>query len=47
MPQLEYFLVAESTSVDQHTNRVSIFNVAETANVENFPALISCVAISA
>lgn len=29
MPQLEYFIVAESCSVDQETNRLSLFNVIE------------------
>ena len=30
MPELEYFVVAESVSIDQDTNRVSLFNVLET-----------------
>lgn len=47
MPQLEYFLVSESHSVDQHTNRVSIFNVLEEIRPERqFPIVISFVAIS-
>lgn len=29
MPDLEYFLVCESVSVDRETNRVSFFNVLE------------------
>jgi hypothetical protein len=29
MPKLEYFLLCESISVDQETNRVSLFNVLE------------------
>jgi hypothetical protein len=29
MPNLEYFLVAESISVDRSTNRISLFNVLE------------------
>lgn len=37
MPRLEYFLVAESVSVDQVTNRVSIFNVVEQVQVPKFP----------
>lgn len=37
MPHLEYFLVAESVSVDQVTNRVSIFNVVEEVTIPNFP----------
>lgn len=37
MAELEYFVVAESVSVDQLTNRVSIFNVYEELNVPAFP----------
>jgi hypothetical protein len=29
MPRLEYFLVCESISTDQETNRISLFNVLE------------------
>ncbi len=29
MPKLEYFLLCESVSVDQDTNRISLFNVLE------------------
>ena len=29
MPKLEYFLVCESVSIDQETNRVSLFNIIE------------------
>jgi len=29
MPSLEYFLVCESVSTDQETNRVSLFNILE------------------
>ncbi len=29
MPKLEYFLICESVSVDQDTNRLSLFNVLE------------------
>lgn len=29
MPDLEYFVVAESVSIDRDTNRVSLFNVVE------------------
>ena len=29
MPELEYFVVAESVSIDRDTNRVSLFNVVE------------------
>ena len=45
MPELEYFLVAESISVDQETNRVSIFNVLEELHAESapisYPALVA------
>lgn len=33
MPRLEYFLVCESISTDQETNRVSLFNVLEDLEV--------------
>ncbi len=37
MPKLEYFLVAESVSVDQTTNRISIFHILEEIHVAKFP----------
>ncbi len=40
MARLEYFLVAESLSVDQQTNRISFFNVVEQVNVSEFPYTI-------
>lgn len=40
MPELEYFVVAESVSVDQDTNRVSLFNVLETIE-DHLPAQIA------
>lgn len=40
MPTLEYFLVAESVSVDQTTNRISFFNVLEEAHTSKFPIVI-------
>lgn len=46
MAKLEYFLVAESVSVDQITNRVSIFNVIEEIRFPKLPARTSMVAIS-
>lgn len=46
MAKLEYFLVAESVSVDQITNRVSIFNVIEEVRASKYPAHISMVAVS-
>lgn len=33
MPKLEYFVVCESVSVDQETNRVSLFNVVDELSV--------------
>jgi hypothetical protein len=47
MPELEYFLVAESISVDQETNRVSIFNVLEELQADSVPFVYpSLIAIS-
>lgn len=47
MAALEYFLVAESVSVDQTTNRVSVFNVLEEIGAPQFPVLLpGCVAIA-
>lgn len=40
MAKLEYFLVAESVSVDQKTNRISFFNVVEQVNASKFPVTI-------
>ena len=40
MPRLEYFIVSESISVDQRTNRVSVFNVVDELQVSQFPATI-------
>lgn len=40
MPTLEFFIVAESVSVDQATNRLSIFNVLEESHHLKFPAPI-------
>ncbi|HLN28339.1 MAG TPA: hypothetical protein VK395_11415 [Gemmataceae bacterium] len=37
MPQLEYFLVAESVSVDQSTNRLSVFNILEEVHLQRVP----------
>lgn len=48
MPSLEYFLVAESYSVDRQTNRVSLFNVIETVLTPQFPfAILTMVAVTA
>ena len=40
MPRLEYFLVAEATSVDQGTNKISIFNVIEELRSPQWPATV-------
>ena len=37
MPKLEYFLLCESISVDQETNRVSLFNVLEDLHLAQLP----------
>jgi hypothetical protein len=37
MPKLEYFLLCESISVDQETNRVSLFHVLEDLHLAKFP----------
>ena len=47
MAILEYFLVSESVSIDQLTNRTSIFNVLEEIGVFGLPARSeACVAVS-
>ncbi len=43
MPTLEYFLISEGVSVDQRTNRLSIFNVFENVNAYDFPANVPLV----
>ena len=40
MPKLEYFLVADSVSVDQFTNTVSVFHVVEQIRSREFPVHI-------
>ena len=40
MPSLEYFIVGESVSIDQMTNRVSIFHVLEEIHASTFPVVI-------
>ena len=45
--RLEFFVVAESVSIDQITNAASVFNIIETISAENFPAMLPvCVAFS-
>lgn len=40
MPSLEYFVVAESMSVDQQTNQVSVFNILEEVRTSNLPVVL-------
>lgn len=40
MATLEYFLVCESVSVDQRTNRASLFNVLDEVRANRFPTFI-------
>lgn len=40
MPKLEYFLVSESVSVDQQTNRASLFNILDEVRENQFPTTI-------
>lgn len=47
MPELEYFVVAESVSVDQATNRISLFHVLEEIHSAGFPVVIPRVAVVA
>jgi hypothetical protein len=37
MPRLEFFLLAESVSVDQSTNRMSLFNILEEVHILQVP----------
>lgn len=46
MPKLEYFLVSESVSVDQLTNRTSLFNILEEVKANKFPAVIPQVVVT-
>lgn len=47
MAHMEFFIVSEELSVDQQTNRLSIFNVLEQVSSPNFPSmLIAAVAVS-
>ncbi len=40
MPTLEFFVVAESFSIDRQSNRLSIFNIVETLAAEEFPVVL-------
>ena len=47
MPRLEFFVVSELVSVDQTTNKASIFNILEEIHAPQFPVIIPhCVATS-
>ena len=46
MAQREYFLVAESVSVDQLSNRASLFHILEEIHLPKFPYSINMVAAS-
>ena len=40
MPKLEYFVVADSVSIDQSTNEVSVFNIWEEINTDDLPTIV-------
>ena len=47
MARLEFFVVSEGISVDQFTNRLSLFNILEEVASPNFPFVLpSAVAVS-
>lgn len=47
MAHMEFFIVSEEISVDQQTNRLSLFNILEQIAGPNFPlALFSVTAVS-
>ena len=46
MPKLEYFLVSESVSVDQQTNRASLFNILDEVRDNEFPTVILQVVVT-
>ena len=46
MPKLEYFLVSESVSVDQQTNRASLFNILDEVRENKFPIVIPQVVVT-
>ena len=45
MPRLEYFLVSESSSVDNETGALSVFNVVNEAKFDGFPTALTKVAL--
>lgn len=47
MAHMEFFIVSEELSIDQQTNRLSLFNVLEQIASPNFPSvLLSAAAVS-
>ena len=47
MPQLEFFVVSKSDSVDQVTNKDSVLDILEEIHVDSFPVIVQrCVAMS-
>ena len=40
MARLEFFVVSESVSIDQQTNRLSLFNVLKQVGSTNFPKVL-------
>jgi hypothetical protein len=40
MAHMEFFIVSEEVSVDQQTNRLSLFNVMEQISVPDFPTML-------
>lgn len=40
MPTLEYFIIAESCSVDQNTNSLSLFHILEELHVPGLPFVL-------
>ena len=47
MPRLEYFLVSESSTIDNESGAFSVFNVMNEAKFENFPAVLPKLALVA
>lgn len=45
MPRLELFAVCESCSIDQASNRLSLFNILEETNSEGLPVRVASMAI--
>ncbi|MBI2058877.1 MAG: hypothetical protein HYU43_06945 [Armatimonadetes bacterium] len=47
MPELEFFVVCESVSIDQATNQASVFNILEELGADAFPTIVpKCAALS-